>query len=1119
MNSSPFSRRLLFSSGARSWDCNPAPTIEPLEARIAPATLVNPTTVTFQDKNGDAVTVTISKPLFTAASVAKVFTFDTGSVNGSNTALQQLETLNITALGAAASGMNISITAKPINSSPGIVNVGYINSSDIDLGTVTIGGDLGRIAAGDLTFKSPAIQSLTVDSLGAQGTATQAAGGNLDSLFSGSVGAITVNGNIDNASIGIGGGVHGTLGPLLVTGSILGGAADFSGSIRTQGGITSVQVDGSITGGAGSTSGVIGTAGTIGSVLVEGSVGGGGGSFSGAILASGAIQSAHITGNLTGGAGDDSGQIGTASTMGPVIIGGSVQGGKGTSSGAVLSTGNMTSVTISAGLIGGAGADSGQVGSGANIGPVTITGSTVGIQGGAGPSSGTVVAAGAIGNVTIGGNIAGYLTATAGVKPAIDPGAGSGAISAGGAIQSVQVNGSVNFGGILSGASIGNVVITGSLTNGSEIHASQNIALVSVNVVNPGSAPAGGAGFGIVNSSILTDSGSIGSIIAGCKGTAVEAIEGASIAAGANIGSIAAYDSSPLNSGSFAILNSEFVALGGMGNITVHSNCSVAIADSHFQAANGIGDIAATAFDEAILSSTFRAGAGIAGITMVSTVSGVAAVYAGFDAGGSVGAVNATGLLEGSVFVAGIDLGPAFAVAGAGTFNNATAAGLGFGSSTSAVAAHIGKITVNKGSIDNCTFLAGVHGAGLDKVFGTTDDSVATGSSIGAISATGGLNVVFMESGSIGATMSSGIEGVTYLATDTAVSSAGIGAITVVATIQSSASAAGYGIANSTFTSNAGIGDIKVSLSGIRESGTNAGIGYSTFEAGHALGTITVIDSATGTAGHNYGIARSKFNGGLSGFGGTGDINVTLTDTAADGSSAAIGYSDFDASAGAGVTASMGSISAENADTSASSVGIIDSAFRAHGNLGNISSTMDSGSATAPGIEGSVFSAFGSIGAINVYGAVIADATGASRFLAGYDIGSGMTFGNQDLSTGSIALQASQSVGNVDVTGYFSGSDITASVNPGTGYLFGSANASNVGVGGSIGLVNLGSNVSLDSTPFKADYATSNAIEAATFALGKGATTPTVSAFGYTSTLPIVLYVDGGPGDVRIREV
>ena len=229
MNLVAFSHRLLRLPARRVMPASLPAGIESLEDRIAPATLVNPTTVTFQDKNGDAVTVTISKPLFTAASAARVFTFDTGSVNGDNSVGQQLELLNITKLGSAAGGMDISITAQPVGGSVGVVNVGYINASDIDLGSVTVGGDLGRIAAGDRNFLTPGLNSLTVQSLGAQGIATQIAGGNLDSLIAGGVGSITVNGNIDGASIGIGGGPHGLLGSLTVTGSIAGGSTANAG--------------------------------------------------------------------------------------------------------------------------------------------------------------------------------------------------------------------------------------------------------------------------------------------------------------------------------------------------------------------------------------------------------------------------------------------------------------------------------------------------------------------------------------------------------------------------------------------------------------------------------------------------------------------------------------------------------------------------------------------------------------------------------------------------------------------------------------------------------------------------------------------------------------------------
>lgn len=937
MNLSAISRNLLRLPAKSVRRSEPSPAIEPLEARIAPATLVNPTTVTFQDKNGDAVTVTISKPLFTAASVAKVFTFDsafsTGSAGGVNSTPQQLELLDIAHLGQAAKGMNISITAQPVSGSPGVVNVGFINASNIDLGNVTVGGDLGRISAGSVAVSGPGLKSLTVESLGAQGVSTQLPGGTLNSLISGPVGSITVSGDIDGASIGIGGGSKGMLGitastqtGLLVEGSINGGTGAYSGSVRTQGGITGVQVDGSINGGAGADSGLIGTSGALGSVTVEGSVTGGGGAFSGAILSTKAMNTVMIYGGIAGGSGPDSGQVGTASSLGTVTVEGSVNGGLGSLSGVILASGNIATVTVNGGLAGGVGPGSGQIG---------------------------------------------------------------------------------------SGGSIGTVSIAGAMSAGALIHAFQNIQTISVGIISE-LVPQDFVS-SIANSFIIADHGSIGSILT--------------------------------------------------------------------------GDI---------------------------TGSGV-------DAGGSIGPINAAGSIRDSVFVAGVDLGASFGVAGAGTFDNSSAASFGFGASKSAVAAAIGDITVG-GVIQQSTFLAGVRGAGPDGMFGTRDDVVGAGSSIGTISAPAGLDTVFMESGNIGATNSGAIGNTTYISTDTAVSAPGIGPITVVANTVSFLEsgpqiATSGGIYNSTFISNAGIGAINVTLNGVRNVETNVGIGSTTFQAGHAIGTITVTDNASGPYGANYGIFSSTFNGGLNGYGGIGDINVILTDAGPDGDSAAIASSNFDASVCSCMSANMGSISAENADTAQSAAGIVDSVFRVYGNIGPISATMDSGSPTAPAIEGSTFSAFGSIGDINVYGAVMADSNGApSRFLAGYDIGSDMTFGNEDLSATSLALQGGQSIGNVTVTGYFQGSDIAASINPSSSYTFGDGNNTNVGAGGSIGFVNIGTNVSIDGSPFTYDHATSHAIEAANFALSEDSS-PTVTAFGVTAYIPVVLYVDGGSGDVRITNL
>src|SRR5262249_44426313 len=63
--------------------------VEELETRLAPAVLVNPTTVKYQDVDGDNVTVKLSLPLLTDEDTANaVLQFKTGSVDGSNTARQ-----------------------------------------------------------------------------------------------------------------------------------------------------------------------------------------------------------------------------------------------------------------------------------------------------------------------------------------------------------------------------------------------------------------------------------------------------------------------------------------------------------------------------------------------------------------------------------------------------------------------------------------------------------------------------------------------------------------------------------------------------------------------------------------------------------------------------------------------------------------------------------------------------------------------------------------------------------------------------------------------------------------------------------------------------------------------
>ena len=1255
-----------------------------------------------QDKFGDSVTVVLTKTgnapanLFTAANVNKVFTFDTGSVNGVNTTAQQLENLNITKLGPAATGIDITITATPAqNASTTGLSVGYIDAAGINLGAISVTGDLGRIAAGGFNFSRDAFVSLTVDSLGALPVSTtQAPGGNLLSLISGAVGSITVGsssvsgnigylGNTNAPSIGIGGGGHGTLGNLTVYGSIYGGSIPFAGSVRTQGNIGSVTITGSLYGGSAASTGIIGTAGSIGNVTVNGSIAGGGGAFSGAILASKNIQSVYVGGDLLGGAGANSGEIGaagnlgTSANLGPatltngITIAGSVEGGSGTLSGVILATGNIYSVTIGHGLVGynpygessSLGASSGQIGAGKSIlGTVTIgsdfpvspdtssakplDGTFQGIEAGSGPNSGMIYAKGSINNVFIDGYIDGYSggdEASAHVHASAPaPTSASGSISAGGNINSVFVSEAVDGGTILSGGSIGSVTIYGSLTDNSLIQAAQNITgMVSVNeqpemgsdvaglhlqhsvvthstVLSPGSSYYyAGYGPGILDSSIIAQHGSIGSIIAGATGTIYnegyrpQAIDFATITAGGNIGSITAQAG---KSTSYAMVNTDVTVGGSIGGITATSGNGdsvglfgggTGISESQIIAGKSIGPVFAGGYgsnyygpSDGIEFTIIRAGTGIGNITAKSldtlNPQAGAIISSGINAGGNIGSISAYGAIDGSVFIAGINLGTAFNTgsvsAGAGSFDNTSAAAFGFGSSKSNVNAQIGAITLTGGEggapatfIQDSTFVAGVHGSGVDKTFGTKDDSVPAGSAIGAITAPGGLTDVFVESGSIGATSSGSIIATHYVATDSAVSAGGIGQITVNASIVSGNSdlvnrivpiqaggsisgsvpgpSAGVitmgsgaiapsgtpvvlqshlsgirassegptvntygGIYNSTFVTNAGIGsggtavNVNLSLDGSLYGNNYAGIANTTFEAGHAIGDVTVTISGGATGGNVYGIVNSHFNAGVGGFGGVGDVSSTISAQGPFNSSAAIANVNFDGSVCSCMAGNMGAVYAENADTGSGAVGVLDSVFRVHGNIGSITSVMDA-SNTTPGIQGSTFSAFGSIGAINVTGSVTADSS-PSRFLAGFDIGPGVTpatvntaFNSVNLTSKSLDLQKGQSIGDVTISGTFQGSDIVASVNPGAGYIFGGAGAqnTNISTGGSIGAISIGTGLNPGDITVNEGASTSHAIEAASI----GDLTVCGTSYG----TPAVLYVDGGTGDVGVTTV
>jgi len=390
--------------------------LELLEPRIAPAVLVNPSTVTYQDVDGDLVTVKFSRPIFSSAAEADtVFAFsnsDTVSA-GNNGTPTQLQSIDLSALNnPLIQGIDITITAKktPGNFGDGIANVGEISSSganNYNLGKVSVSGDLGRIEVGDTDPSTPrAITSLSAGSMGLYGTATQDVGGNLVSKFFGGAGTISIKGDLRGAELL----VMGDLGSFNTKGSLIGGDTSESGRLAVAGNTGSVVIGGDLVGGAGSLSGrlVFTGTGTVGSISIGGSVIGGSGSISGSIYSNNDITSLTIKGEVIGSSGSFSGFIDAdGSSIKTLAIGGSLIGGTGIGSGRLEIDHGGTSLSIGGDMIGGAGDGSGTIAVNANesLNTLTIKGS---VYGGNGNGSGSLSAMDAVVAKTIvGGNVVG----------------------------------------------------------------------------------------------------------------------------------------------------------------------------------------------------------------------------------------------------------------------------------------------------------------------------------------------------------------------------------------------------------------------------------------------------------------------------------------------------------------------------------------------------------------------------------------------------------------------------------------------------------------------------------------------------------------------------------------
>jgi hypothetical protein len=421
-----------------------------LERRDAPAILVSPFQVTYQDVDGDNVSITFSKPILAASNVADVF--GSGFVTGTKSQPQQLTQIDLAAI-AAPSGTAITLTAvrSLANGGDGLAALGHINATGIDLGPVVIDGDLGRVKAGDATTATSGLKGLTVQSLGRYGTITGAP--DLFTEIQGRLDFLTVKSDVREAQIEVLGGTNGRIGPVLVGGSLIGGPADFSGRIASSGDMGLVTVRGDLAGADGSGSGKVESSARLAGVIVGGSVRGGDGDDSGGIESERDMGPVTIRGDLIGG-GPFAGSVDSEGALAAVVVGGSVIGGFGDSSGRIKSESDMGLVTIRGDLEGSDGFESGSVISEAGLAGVTIGGS---VRGADGERSGAIFSIGDMGRVTIGGDLAGAF------------GESSGRLSSGGRLAGAAVGGSVRGGfGLGTGridaaGGMGSVTIRGDL--------------------------------------------------------------------------------------------------------------------------------------------------------------------------------------------------------------------------------------------------------------------------------------------------------------------------------------------------------------------------------------------------------------------------------------------------------------------------------------------------------------------------------------------------------------------------------------------------------------------------------------------------------------------------------
>ena len=778
--------------------------IEPLEGRVAPAALVSASSFTFNDLDGDIVTVTFSKALFDPTKTVaenhlnEVFKFSDGTaaVNFESTGAQQLQLIDLTRLpttivnGAPvnpAAGTDITVAAVKGAGNVGddLTNVGAIKATGFGIGAVNIDGDLGQIDAGSAASKV-GVASLSLASLGKFGATTQlsttTAADALESKVTGKIKSVTIAGDCS-------GYLHVTDGTSIVNNNIVTSAPAKIGV---------VTINGSLRGGTANNSGTIESAGTIGTVSILGTSAtdpagliGGAGSNSGSLIAGKSILSATVSAALNGGAGANSGAIlAKAGDLGSLTIGGGLKGAGGSGSGSVLVTGALPLATITGGMTGGVGANSGSVQITGVVGAATING---GLTGGDGDGSGVLSSTGTMTTVVINGDLTGV-------------GPHSGGISAGDLLTSVVVNGKITGGnGVLSGfieglKDIGTVKITGDVTGGlgqdsATIVAGHNVArIVIAGKLKGGQGINSGSIFNSIDPfdpGILT----LAKVKGGIEGG--DGFSSGSIIAGGTVGTVVA---------GTGLVPAKLQ--GGVGDFSgvVYSSGTIGSVKVLGFVQGGAGKNSGSIQSTGLLTSVNISGAltGGDGDFSGTIISHDEITESGDDIAGDLGTILIGGDIAGGI---GVKSGR---IQADGDLAALTALALKGGAGTNSGSIQTGRGTVHPGDAPALTF----SGA-ITSTVGSVDPTVKIGGRIGTLTVGAGLTDASIRAGddlSI-ATITGDVTGSTITARGQNAQSTidlAIASIMVTGSVTDSHILAGYDLSGAPVNADASIGSVKV---------------------------------------------------------------------------------------------------------------------------------------------------------------------------------------------------------------------------------------------------------------------------------------------------------------------